>query len=98
MLKRRIAEIVEKFPKLSGLTGIQPYNLVVIRTEKQLTEKEETLGNFIKSKDGIQFELELREVWLEVDMTMSSEDECLKIAFELKVQTDFFISHVIIGY
>jgi hypothetical protein len=76
------------------LTGIIPYNILILRPEKILVEKEETLGNLLKPKDIIQFELEFREIWLEVEMTLTSENECLKIGFELKVQTEFFISHL----
>jgi hypothetical protein len=95
VLKMRIGEIIEKFPKLSGLTGLQAKNLC-IRTEKGYLQinSEEVMGNSIKSKDVILFELEFSEIWLEVEMTLQSEDKCLKISFDLKVAVDFFISHV----
>ncbi len=91
----RIGEIIEKFPKLSGLTGLSAKHLC-IRTEKGLTpiNSEEIMGSSIKSKDVIIFELDFTEVWLEVEMTLQSTDICLKISFELKVEVDFFIPHV----
>jgi hypothetical protein len=95
VLKLRIGEIIEKFPKLSGLTGLQAKNLC-IKSEKGLLPilSDEIMGNSIKSKDTIIFELEFSEIWLEVEMTLQSEDKSLKISFELKVAVDFFISHM----
>lgn len=95
MLELRICEIIEKFPKLSGLTGLQAKNLC-IKSEKGLLPilSDEIMGNSIRSKDIIIFELEFSEIWLEVEMTLQSEDKNLKISFELKVAVDFFISHM----
>lgn len=95
----RICEIIEKFPKLSGLTGLSAKNLCV-KNEKgvaglaQLNTEDDIIGNLIKPKDVIIFELEFSEIWLEVEMTLKSQNKNLKIAFELKVSLDYFISHV----
>ena len=100
LLYMRICEIIEKFPKLSGLNGLiakdlakkSPTGLVSIK-------KEGNIGDSIKPKDVIIFDLEFSEIWLEVEMALESEDNNLKITFELKVRIDSFIAdlkHVLI--
>jgi len=93
-LKMRIVEIVEKFPKLSGLSELATKDLSY-KTEKGLipiTDKK--LDSFIKPKDIIIFDLEFSEIWLEIEMTLRSEENNLKICFEMKVLMESYISEL----
>jgi hypothetical protein len=95
----RIVEIVEKFPKLSGLTEIFARDLS-LKTERGLVPiSEKNLESFIKAKDEIYFNLEFSEIWLDIEMSLESDENNLKITFEMKVKVDSYISelkHVLI--
>lgn len=98
-LQKRIVELVEKFPKLSGLSELVAKNLS-LKTEKGLIPiSDKNLDSFIKSRDVIFFDLEFNEIWLEIEMTLISEDNNFKMSFEIKVKVDSYISelrHVLI--
>lgn len=95
----RIVEIVEKFPKLSGLSELFARDLC-LKTERGLVPiSEKNLESFIKAKDEIYFNLEFSEIWLDIEMSLQSEENNLKINFEMKVKVDYYISelkHVLI--
>lgn len=91
----RICEIIEKFPKLSGLSGINTKNLLVKNEKGDVPLCYDVyLKNLIKAKDVVIFELDFKEIWLEVEMNLNSEDKNLNILFELKVNVNYFISHL----
>jgi hypothetical protein len=90
----RIVEIVEKFPKLSGLSELGAKDLCY-KTEKGLIPiSDKKLDSFIKPRDVIFFDLEFSEMWLEIEMTLQSEENNLKISFEMKVKIDSYISEL----
>lgn len=90
----RICEIIEKFPKLSGLSGLTAKDLC-LKTEKGLLPiKCEKIGDMLKAKDLIIFELDFFEFWLEVEMTLECDSRSLQISFELKVKIDSYIAEL----
>lgn len=58
-------------------------------------KEEIKIGDYLNSKDIIFFELEFDEIWLEVEMTLTSDDnKSLIISFEIKVQVDEYITNL----
>lgn len=89
----RISELVEKFPKLSGLDGL------IVKDLKKKTERgfvpvksDGLIGDNIQAKDVLSFDLVFSKIWLEVEMDIRTEDKSVNIAFELDVKVDMFIS------
>lgn len=64
--------------------------------EESIIKKDEyKIGDFLESKDIIYFELEFEEIWLEVEMTLISDDnKSLIISFELKIQVNELITNL----
>lgn len=90
----KICEMVEKFPKLSGLSGLIVRELS-IKTDKDLVNiTSEDYISSIKTGDTIVFDLNLPEIWLEVEMLLQSDEKSLKIFFELKVQCEMTIENL----
>ena len=84
LLNRKILEVCEIFPKLSGLNKLSPENLMKKTENGEIKLKEE--ANFLKSKDIILFDLLFYEVWLDIQMTLKCDDIIVKkIKFELKL-------------
>lgn len=90
----RIVEIVEKFPKLSGLSELATKDLCYITEKGLIPISDKKLDSFIKPKDIIIFDLEFSEIWLEIEMSLRSEENNLKISFEMKVKMDSYISEL----
>ena len=87
ILNRKILEVCEIFPKLSGLNRLSPKNLMKKTENGEVSIKEEV--NFLKSKDVILFDLSFYEIWLDIQMTLKCDDIIVKkIKFELKVTLD----------
>ena len=87
ILNRKILEVCEIFPKLSGLNRFSPKNLMKKTENGEVSIKEEV--NFLKSKDVILFDLSFYEIWLDIQMTLKCDDIIVKkIKFELKVTLD----------
>ena len=86
LLNSRIREVCEIHSKLSGLNGLSAYHYKK-KTENGLVDLKETglIGDSIKSKDVIYFELSFHEIWLDIDMTLESGTLSTQISFELKV-------------
>ncbi len=90
----RIVEIVEKFPKLSGLTELVAHDLCVSCEKGLIAICDKKLESLIRPKDVIYFDLIFSEIWLDIEMSMHSEDCNLKIFFEIKVKVDSYISEL----
>ena len=86
LLNSRIREVCEIYSKLSGLNGLSAYHFQK-KTENGLVDLKETglIGDSIKSKDVIYFELSFHEIWLDIEMTLESGGLSTQISFELKV-------------
>ena len=70
-------------------------NNILTNKEDLLKKDEVKIGDYLNSKDIIYFELEFEEIWLEVEMTLISDDnKSLVISFEMKVQVDELISNL----
>jgi hypothetical protein len=67
-----------------------------IKTEKAIIpiDSEESLKNTIKSKEIVIFDLEFSEIWLEVEMTLESNQKNCKLSFEIKVRIDSLITRL----
>ena len=83
VLKSKILEVCEIFPKLSGLYHLLPINLKKKTENGEIDLIEE--ANFLKSKDIILFDLSFHEVWLDIQMTLICDELIKKIQFELRV-------------
>ena len=83
VLKSKILEVCEIFPKLSGLYHLSPINLKKKTENSEIDLIEE--ANFLKSKDIILFDLSFHEVWLDIQMTLVCDELIKKIQFELRV-------------
>ena len=85
-----IKDMLEIFPKLSGLDGLEVINL----QKKEGNEwidliMDNIIKNHIKQKDVIYFDLKYSDVWVEVIMTVkerNDETKTNKFSFELKKQ------------
>ena len=87
ILNRKILEVCEIFPKLSGLNKLSPINLMKITENGEINITEEV--TFLKSKDIILFDLTFHEIWLDIQMTLKCGNIIVKkIKFELKVSLD----------
>jgi hypothetical protein len=66
------------------------------KTEKGLIplKSEGLIGDDIKAKDIIIFDLDFSEIWLEIEMTLESEDKTLKILFDLKVKVETYVTEL----
>ena len=73
LLNSRIREVCEIYSKLSGLNGLSAYHFQK-KTENGLVDLKETglIGDSIKSKDVIYFELSFHEIWLDIEMVSIS--------------------------
>src|SRR5690349_18301855 len=92
-LYKKICERIEKFSKISGLHGYSAKNLFKIVDKSIVYIKNEgKIGDFINAKDVIYFELSFTEIWLEVEMSLTSERNSFTISFDLKVENDSYIS------
>ena len=73
-MKERIKEALQNYPKLSGLS------LEVTEMKKENKEKleyineEEKINTQLKSNDIIYFDLDLKEVWLNIDLLLKEEN------------------------
>jgi hypothetical protein len=83
VLKSKILEVCEIFPKLSGLYHLLPINLKKKTENSEIDLIEE--ANFLKSKDIILFDLSFHEVWLDIQMTLECDELIKTIQFELRV-------------
>ncbi len=89
----RISETIEKFPKLSGLSGIVVKDLM-IKTELKSEIKYEpiineyVIRNLIKPQEIVTFDLEFSEIWIEVIMTIEGNYRSCKFSFEVKMRLD----------
>ena len=83
VLKSKILEVCEIFPKLYGLYHLLPINLKKKTENGEIDLIEE--ANFLKSKDIILFDLSFHEVWLDIQMTLVCDELIKKIQFELRV-------------
>lgn len=84
LLNRKILEVCEIFPKLSGLNKLSPNNLMKKTENGEIKLKEE--ANFLNSKDIILFDLLFYEAWLDIQMTFKCDNYIVKkIKFELKL-------------
>ncbi len=89
-----ICQILEKYPRLSGLTGIKPFNICK-KTDKGLIQlNNEKVSECIKSNDVVYFDLYFTEIWLEVEMILCCEDKDECIIFDLKIKTECMISRL----
>jgi hypothetical protein len=52
------------------------------------------VGEHIKARDIVYFELEFTEIWLEVEIDLFCEDKAMTLQFELKVENDTYISEL----
>ena len=87
ILNRKILEVCEIFPKLSGLNRLYPINLMKKTENGEIYIKEGV--NNLKSKDIIIFDLIFYEIWLDIQMTLKCGNTIVKkIKFELKVSLD----------
>ena len=83
-----IKDMLEIFPKLCGLDGLEVINL----RKKEGTEwieliMDNLIKNHIKQKDIIYFDLRFNNIWIEIIMTIKdkdNEDKSNKFSFELK--------------
>lgn len=64
--------------------------------DETIVKKDEfKIGDFLQSKDIIYFELEFEEIWLEVEMSLTSDDnKSLIISFEIKIQVNELITNL----
>ena len=76
ILNRKILEVCEIFPKLSGLNRLYPINLMKKTENGEIYIKEGV--NNLKSKDIIIFDLIFYEIWLEIQMTLKCGNTILK--------------------
>ena len=91
-----ICQIVEKYPKLSGLNGLKAVNLF-IKTDRgplYLKNEKEIISESIRSNDIVYFDLQFSEIWLEVEMTLKCDDKSICLLFELKVESEFYITEL----
>lgn len=86
ILNNRILEACEIYPKLSGLSGLSVKSFKK-KTEKGFVELKSSgvIGDMIKPKDIIYFDLSFYEIWLDIKMTLESGKISSQISFELKV-------------
>ena len=87
-LNNSIKDMLEIFPKLSGLDGLEVTNLRK-KDGNGWTEliPDNKIKNHIKQKDVIYFDLKFTDVWIDVIMTVKDRDDetkTNKISFELK--------------
>lgn len=87
----RICETLEKFPKLSGLSGMDVKNLCIKNEKGLFPINPEGCSRSIKANDTLIFDIEFSEIWLEVEMMLHCGEKILKISFELKILCDWTI-------
>lgn len=82
----QISEVCDSFPKLSGLNSLTATNLLK-KTDNGLVQLKESglIGESIKGKDVIYFDLSFYETWLDIEMTLECGNRSYKIKFDLKV-------------
>ena len=76
-VENKIKEALQNYPKLSGLNfqvKINEENKIVTK-EKKETEENNTIKNLLESNDKIYFDLDLKEVWLNVDLSITELTE-----------------------
>jgi len=72
----------------SGLITNNNFNNLHIKEEIKIED-------YLNSKDVVFFDLEFEEIWLQVEMTLLSDDnKSLVISFEIKIETDEFINNL----
>lgn len=86
IFKSRISEVCDIFLKLSGLNSLTATNLRK-KTDNGLISLKEIglIGESIKAKDIIYFDLSFYETWLDIEMTLECGNRSYKMKFELKV-------------
>ena len=87
-VENKIKEALQNYPKLSGLNfqvKINEENKIVTK-EKKETEENNTIKNLLESNDKIYFDLDLKEVWLNVDLSITELTETGKKIVKLKDQ------------
>ena len=87
-----IKDILEIFPKLSGLTNLNVNNLKKKDNNNWIKlEMNIPLEKQIKQKDTIYFDLKFTDVWVDVIMTLKDEEDKTKtnkFNFELKMNVE----------
>ena len=76
-VENKIKEALQNYPKLSGLNfqvKINEENKIETK-EKKETEENNTIKKLLKSNDKIYFDLDLKEVWLNVDLSITELTE-----------------------
>jgi hypothetical protein len=59
-----------------------------------MKDKDSKVGDYIRSRDIVYFELQFTEIWLEVEMELFCEDKAMTLSFELKVENETYISEL----
>ena len=83
-----IKDMLEIFPKLCGLDGLEVVNLIKKDGNEWIELKMDNLiKNHIKQKDIIYFDLNFNNIWIDIIMTIKdkdNEEKSNKFSFELK--------------
>lgn len=88
-LRRRILENLDRYNKFSCLTGLKVTNFQK-KTEKgyELIPIEGQVKDHIAPGNVIYYEVELSEIWLEIDMVFRCQQIYWRVNFEIKMGTN----------
>lgn len=87
-LNKRILENLDRYQHFSGLTGLR-ISAMWKKTDNglELLPHEGQVKDYINPGDNIYFDIDMTEIWLDIDMEFKSENINWIINFEIKVET-----------
>lgn len=93
ILQSKIPETLEKFHKLSGVSYPKVYNLSIKRDNKDKIipidkEYNTTIEKIVKPGDILSFDLQFKEIWLDVNLINVFSDKNMSLDFEIKINLD----------
>jgi hypothetical protein len=92
ILNSKIPETLEKFHKLSGVSYPKLVYLAIKRDkDKDITiqlDSDKTIEEIIKPGDVLIYDLQFKEIWVDVNLVNSSFHKKISLDFEIKINLD----------